>query len=179
MNLYFRLLIAIVRAFLAPKLKYGEAVELELRVMPTDLDPNMHMTNARYLSMVDLALITMFIRSGYGRLLVRNKWKPMGGGSVIYFRRGLNPFQRFTLRFSPVGWDEFWNYFRFEFIRGGELCAVGFVKGAATGPSGLVRNADVYPVLGVHQPSPAFPADLQAWIAADRQLGEHVKRAAP
>ena len=99
----------------------------------------------------------------------------MGGGSIVYFRRGLNAFQRYTLQFAPVGWDEFWNYCRFEFVRNGEICATGFVKGAAHSRHGLVRNADIYPVLGYHAPSPPLPADLQAWIAADRLLGARAK----
>jgi hypothetical protein len=42
---------------------------------------------------------------------------------------------------------------------------------AATARSGLIRNADIYPVLGFDRPSPPLPEDLQAWIGADRLLG--------
>jgi acyl-CoA thioesterase FadM len=179
MNLYLRLLLTILKALRAPRIQPGEAIELSLRVLPTDLDINGHMNNARYLSMVDLALMTLFIRTGFARLCVAKGWRPMGGGSVIYFRRGLNLFQRYTLRFIPVGWDEFWNYCRFDFIRDGELCATGFIKGAAVGRNGLVRNADIYPFLGHYAPSPVLPGDLQAWIAADRLLGARAKGASP
>jgi acyl-CoA thioesterase FadM len=177
MNLYLRLLIIVLKALRAPRVKPGESIELSLCVLPTDLDLNGHMNNARYLSMVDLALMTLFIRSGFGKLCLARGWRPMGGGSIVYFRRGLNLFQRYTLRFTLVAWDEFWNYMRFEFIRAGEVCATGFVKGAAAGRDGLVRNADIYPVLGHHEPSPPLPEDLQAWIAADRLLGARAKSA--
>ena len=42
--------------------------EYTTRVLPEWIDLNGHMNNARYLSMVDLALMTIFIRSGFGRL---------------------------------------------------------------------------------------------------------------
>jgi acyl-CoA thioesterase FadM len=177
LNLYFRLLFTVLRALRAPRVRPGETVELELRVWPTDLDLNGHMNNGRYLTLVDLALATVFIRSGFARLCLRKGWRPMGGGSVVYFRRGLTVFQRFTLRFTHVAWDEYWNYGRFEFVRQGQLCATGFVKGAAAGRGGLVPTAHIYPALGRDEPSPAFPDDLAAWVAADRLL--HARARSP
>jgi acyl-CoA thioesterase FadM len=179
MNLYLRLLLTILKALRAPRIAQGESVELALRVLPNDLDINGHMNNGRYLTIVDLGLFTLFIRSGFARLCLTKGWRPMGGGSVVYFRHGLTLFQRYTLRLTPVGWDKFWNYCRFDFIRGGEICATGFMKGAAAGRNGLVRNADIYPVLGHHAPSPPLPDDLQAWIASDRLLGARAKGGLP
>ena len=178
MNLWFRLIWTVLRALRGPRVRPGDTVELELRVWPNDLDLNGHMNNGRYLTIVDLALTTVFIRSGFARLCMQRDWRPMGGGTVVYFRRGLTVFERFTLRFSIVAWDEFWTYSRFEFVRAGEMCATGFAKGAAVGRRGLVPNRDVYPVLGHEEPSPPFPEDLKAWIEADRLLHTRVKSAA-
>lgn len=153
MNLYLRLLLTIVKALRAPRVRLGESVEFDLRVWPTDLDLNGHMNNGRYLTMVDLALATIFIRSGFARLCFSRGWRPMGA------------------------WDDFWSYARFDFVREGELCATGFVKGAAAGRGGLVRNSEIYPALGYHDPSPAFPEDLLAWLATDRLLHSRAKAA--
>ena len=178
MNLYLRLLLTLIKALRAPRLAVGEPVELRLRVLPSDLDINGHMNNGRYLALVDLALITLFIRSGFAGLCVRRKWRPMAGGSIAHYRRGLTLFQTYTLRFTPLGWDDFWNYCRFEFIRHGRICATGFMKGAAVGRSGLVPTAEVYPALGYMQPSPPLPEDLRAWIASDELLRAQTKAAA-
>jgi acyl-CoA thioesterase FadM len=176
-NLYLRLLLTFLKALRAPRVAPGEVIELKLCVLPTDLDLNGHMNNGRYLTMVDLALATVFIRSGFARLCIAKGWRPMGGGSIVYFRKALTVFQRFTLRFTITAWDESWNYCRFEFVRDGQMHATGFVKGAAAGRGGLVRNADIYGALGYQQPSPPMPEDLVAWIAADRLQGERVRGA--
>lgn len=175
MNLYLRLLLTVLKALRAPRIVPGEAVELELCVLPNDLDLNGHMNNGRYLTLVDLGLVTAFVRSGFGRLCLKNKWRPMGGGSIVYFRRGLTLFQRYTLRFTIVGWDEYWNYSRFEFVRDGQVCATGFVKGAATRRGGLVPTTEIYPALGHDAPSPPLPEELRAWIDSDRLLGARVR----
>lgn len=176
MNLYFRLLWTILRAWRAPRLRPGDTVELRLRVWPTDLDLNGHMNNGRYLTVVDLALVAGFIRSGFARLALSRGWRTVGGGSVVYFRRALTVFQAYSLRFTLVAWDEHWSYARFEFVRDGKLHAVGFIKGAAhERGAGLVRNADIYPALGFDRPSPPMPDDLQAWLAADRLLGARAR----
>ena len=176
MNLYFRLLLTILKALRGPRVAPGEVVELRLCVLPNDLDLNGHMNNGRYLTMVDLALATVFIRSGFARLCFARGWRPMGGGSIVYFRRALTVFQRYTLRFTITAWDEYWSYCRFEFVRDGQLHATGFVKGAAAGREGLVRNAEIHAALGYQSPSsPPIPADLQAWIAADRLQGERIR----
>ena len=178
MNLYLRLILTILKALRAPRILPGDSIELTLRVLPNDLDLNGHMNNGRYLTIVDLGLVTLFIRSGFARLCFAKGWRPMGGGSIAYFRRGLNLFQRYTLRLAPVGWDEFWSYIRFEFIRDGEICATGFMKGAAAGSRGLVPNAEIYETLGYHLKSPPLPDDLLAWIASDRLLGARAKSSA-
>jgi acyl-CoA thioesterase FadM len=175
LNLYLRLLLTVLKALRGPGVRPGETVELRLRVLPNDLDLNGHMNNGRYLTVVDLGLVTMFVRSGFARLCLKNKWRPMGGGSIVYFRRGLTLFQRYTLRFSLVGWDEYWNYCRFEFVRGEEICATGFVKGAASRRGGLVPNAEIYPALGHAAASPALPDELRSWIESDQLLGSRVR----
>jgi acyl-CoA thioesterase FadM len=179
MNLYLRLLLTTLTALRGSRLQVGESLELPLRVLPSDLDINGHMNNARYLALVDLALMTLFIRSGFGKLCLQNRWRPMAGGAIIHYRRALGPFQRFTLRFTPVGWDEYWSYSRFEFLRDGVVCANGYTKGAAVGKHGMVPTSEFYAALGHHEASPPLPRDLAAWLSADALLGARAKRATP
>ncbi len=171
MNLYLRLLWALLRAWRRPRLLPGAMFERVLRVWPTDLDIIGHMNNARYLAMVDLMLVEYFVRSGLARAMLRAGWRPMSGGAIITYRKSLQPFQRYRLRFSHDVSDLHWNYMRFEFVReDGVLCATGMMKGAVVSRSGLVPNAESWDAMG-HQFTPKpLPANVEHWLAAERGL---------
>jgi hypothetical protein len=97
-------------------------------------------------------------------------WRPMLGGSMISFRRGLKPFRVYTLRFSMRCWDERWNYFSFEFEHAGQTMASGITKGAVVGRKGIVSSSETRGAMGMDTVSPAFPAPVTAWIEADRLI---------
>ena len=149
-----------------------------MRVWPGDLDINGHMNNGRYLTIIDLMLVEYFVRSGFARVMFKAGWRPMSGGAVITYRKGLMPGQRYRLRFSLAGADHAWNFMRFEFRReDGTLCAAGYMKGAAVGRSGLVPNAESYARLGhAFDPQP-LPAAVEHWLAAEQAVmaGGHVQ----
>jgi acyl-CoA thioesterase FadM len=172
MNLYLRLFWVWLAACFKPRIRPGDTIELALRVLPGDLDVNGHMNNGRYMTVADLALVEYFTRSGFLRLALARGWKPMLGGAILSFRRGLQPFARYTLRCTLACWDERWNYMRFEFVRGGQVMAVGHTKGAAMGRQGIVASREVYEALGFDPVSPAFPASVSAWLHADRLMRE-------
>jgi acyl-CoA thioesterase FadM len=169
MNLYLRLLWTWLRArYAKPGIQMGDTIDLQLRVWPNDLDVNGHMNNGRYMTITDLALIEYFTRSGFLPVALRRGWRPMLGGSMISFRRGLKPFTVYTLRFSMQCWDERWNYFRFEFQHQGQTMAIGYTKGAVVGRQGIVSSQETRAALGHDPVSPPFPAPIAAWVEADR-----------
>lgn len=168
MNLYLRLLMTLLRAWRAPRLAPGDTLERQLRVLPNDLDINGHMNNGRYLTVVDLMLVEYFVRTGFATAMLRQGWRPMSGGSLISYRRGLNPFQGYTLRFRLDATDQHWNYMRFEFVRGDKVCAAGYMKGAAVGRGGLVPNLESYAAMGLVPPAHALPLPVRDWIAAEQ-----------
>jgi acyl-CoA thioesterase FadM len=170
MNLYLRLLWTWLRALRKPRIQFGDAIELQLRVWPNDLDVNGHMNNGRYMTISDLALIEYFTRAGLLREAVRRGWRPMLGGSLISFRRGLKPFKRYTLRFAVSCWDERWSYLRFEFVHDGRTMALGHAKGAVVGRDGFVGSGEILAAIGVDRVSPAMPEGVAAWVAAERAL---------
>ncbi|MBI3607202.1 MAG: thioesterase family protein [Nitrospirae bacterium] len=166
MNLLFRMLKVLLAAVLGSRLApLGESV-VAFRVWPNDLDTNLHMNNGRYLTLMDLGRLDLMIRAGLGPVIVRRRWRPMVGTAVIRFRRGLAPFERYDLKTRIVSWDEKWFWIEQRFERGGELVAVGAVKGLFRNPTGNVPTAEVLDVLGVTE-APQIPDWILAWQRAD------------
>ena len=171
MNLYLRLLWALLRCWRLPALQPTDTLRRTFRVLPNDLDINGHMNNGRYMTIADLALVEYFTRSGFLRVVLHKGWRPMLGGAMISFRRGLRPFSRYRLRFQVLGWDARWSYMRFEFQEGGRTMAVGHAKGAIVASHGIVHSSVALAALGRAPESPPLPPALLAWIEADRLLG--------
>jgi acyl-CoA thioesterase FadM len=172
MNLYLRLLWTVLRSWFLPKLKIHDVIERPLRVLPNDIDINMHMNNGRYLTLVDLLMLEFFVRTGYAKVLLAQGWKPMSGGSIVSYRRGLRPLQAYTVRYRLAACDEVWNYMHFEFVSNGSVCAAGYMKGAAVSKHGFVKNTQSYALLGLPVPSDPLPAAVQHWLDSERSLVE-------
>ncbi len=163
MNLYFRLIGVIIRALFKERLGMREVSCLRLRVWPSDLDFNLHMTNSRYLALADLGRLDLILRTGIWRVLWRGLQRPgrLGvvlGGCTVRFRRALHPFERFTLSTSVLGWDDRWIYvrqifrgrqdvaciamMRAGFIRQGELVSPHEIIDASAGPAETLSAPD-------------------------------------
>jgi acyl-CoA thioesterase FadM len=170
MNLYLRLLFTLLRAWRLPKFAVGQTLERSFKVLPNDIDINGHMNNGRYMTIVDLMLMEYFVRIGFAQVLMRNKWRPMSGGSFITYRRGLKPFQTYRLRYRIDACDTHWNFMRFEFWSGEQLCASGYMKGAAVGRAGLVTNVESYAALGIPVLSAPLPEAVAHWLAAEKAV---------
>lgn len=180
MNLWFRLIWALLRAWRLPTIAPGAVIERRMRVWPGDLDLNGHMNNGRYLTIIDLMLVEYFVRSGFARVMLQAGWRPMSGGAVITYRKGLQPGQRYRLRFALAAANEAWNFMRFEFVReDGTLCAAGYMKGAAVGKAGLVPNQESYGRLGQTFEPGVLPPAVAQWLDAERLLMADAMPASP
>jgi acyl-CoA thioesterase FadM len=176
MNLYLRLLWLLLSYRFQSRLHFTDALARPMRVMPGDLDINGHVNNGRYLTLVDLAIVELFLRSGVLLNAWRLGWRPMIGASMITYRRGLKPFARYTLRFQLQSWDERWNYFRFEFVHESKVAAAGYAKGAMVGRNGWVPNADGDLRLGIRRSEAAHAPALLHWIAAEKAVAAELAR---
>jgi hypothetical protein len=151
----------------------GDTVELTLRVLPTDLDLNGLMNNGRYLTLIDLALVTLFIRSGFARVCLSQGWRPMSGGSdPLSSRAHPVPVLHAALHAGRLGRVlellPFRVHARWPSLRD------GFRERRDSKPRRLdFQHCDLS--IGYEQASPPFPHDLSAWIAADRLLAIRVR----
>jgi acyl-CoA thioesterase FadM len=163
----FRLVPVVARALLAPPLTTLGGSVLRLRVLPTDLDTNMHMNNGRYLSMMDLGRFDLVVRSRLHRPLIRLRWKPLVGSATIRFRRSLRPFQAYDLRTRVLCWDDKWFVFEQRFDSEGSLYALGLVRALFRGANGNVPPADALRAGGIEIDSPPIPDYIRTWSQSD------------
>ena len=83
----------------------GGTSRLSFRCLPTDIDPNIHLNNARYLMLADLGRMDIFLRSGLVRLTRQRKWTPMMGGVETVFVREIKLWKRFDVMSSIETWE--------------------------------------------------------------------------
>ena len=178
MNLLFRLILVVIAGWFGGRAGFaggflGES-RLRLRVWPTDLDINLHMTNARYFSIMDLGRLDLLVRSGLVPVLWRRRWQPVLGAATVRFRRPLAPFRRFTLTSRVLCWDERWFYIEHRIETASGMAALAVMQGAFVGASGTVPPAEVLAAAGDRRESPPMPDYVAAWrghaLPLDRPL---------
>ncbi|WP_404378797.1 thioesterase family protein [Caenispirillum salinarum] len=169
MNLWLRLLRVIVGALLGRRIGLFKASALTFRVWPTDLDLNVHMNNARYLSVMDLGRTDLIIRTGLHKLMLRHKWQAVIGGATVRYRRPLRPFQRFHLSTRLLYWDDRWIYLE-QIITtpDGAVACSAMVKAVFTAGGKRVDPAETVAAAGHDAPSPEVPGWVQAWRAMEQ-----------
>jgi acyl-CoA thioesterase FadM len=159
MNLIFRLLWLFISASKRKRIGLTDESELILRVLPTDLDINMHLTNARYLSMMDLGRTELIIQTGMLRKVFARRWLPVVAVANLKFIKQINPFQRFKLITRVIGWDEKWFYIEQRFEANEKLAAVGVIKGLFRSKSGNVSTDEMLRLAGYAGDAPELPEE--------------------
>ena len=119
--------LTLASAFWKPRLHLLDECRTVLRVLPNDLDVNLHLTNSRYLLAMDVGRWDFSVRTGMWRVMHQRRWFPLLGSATLRFRKGLDPFQRYELSTRLVAWDEKWCWFEQRFCVGETVHAVGRV----------------------------------------------------
>lgn len=163
MNLLFRLVAVVLAALFGRRLGLIEAGRLRLRVWPTDLDFNLHMTNARYHSVMDLGRIDLLVRTDLGRVMLRRRWTTVLGAVNVRFRRSLKPFQRFELVSRVLCWDEKWIFIEHRVETAAGTAAVAVMQGVFLAGGKPVPTAEVLAALDLPAESPPMPDFVADW----------------
>lgn len=172
MNLWFRLIWICLAALMRTRLSPLSISRIRLHVLPLDLDANLHMTNSRYHSVMDLGRMDMLIRTGLLPLAIRKRWAPVLGGTTIRFKRALRPFQGFDLSTRVLWWDAKWFYLEHRIEVDGTPYAVAVMKSCFLGPEGPVSPADIARALDFGGQPPPPPPWLEEWRLVEAGLDE-------
>ncbi|MFT4926949.1 MAG: acyl-CoA thioesterase FadM [Phenylobacterium sp.] len=161
MNLYLRLFWILITAKFRPKAHLLATTKIKGRILPNDLDINMHVNNGRYLSIADLGRVDYMVKTGFMNIMIKRKWKPIVASVNARYVKGLTLMQEYELTSKLLCWDEKWGYFEHRFERNGKLIAVVYIKGLFVGPDGRVAVGEAAKALGVTEPSPAMPDEVK------------------
>lgn len=147
-----------------------ETSRLHLRVMPGEIDFNLHMNNGRYFSAADIGRLDWGLRSNLWRSAFGYGWRAVAGDSNARFSRSLQPFQRYELQSRLLGWDEKWLFCEHRFVRQDEVYATIGVRYLFLSKRGKVPPAIVLAKAGHTQASPPLPGWVQHWHETQEAL---------
>lgn len=173
MNLLLRLFLVVFQAFFRPKIGFFNASVVTFRVLPNDLDLNLHMTNSRYLSVMDLGRVDLLIRSGLSKHLLHEKWQAVLGSAHIRFRRSLKPFQKYQLKTQLISMDDKWFYIEQRFESDGQLIAYGLVKAVFVGKKGSIPVRQVIDICKLDHPIPSMKESITLWNQMEESIKSH------
>jgi acyl-CoA thioesterase FadM len=176
MSLIFRLLMVLASVRFRAPLGVDDISRLTMRVLPTDLDLNLHLNNGRYLTIMDLGRIDLIVRAGLLPTLIRNRWVPVIGGTLIRYRFSLRLFERFDLITRIVGWDEKWFHVEQKFEARNGTAAVALSKAVIRDGERTVSPAEVLHSIGIDRSVPPVPEAIRRWAAAEQLLHQDGER---
>lgn len=168
---FVRIPVLAVRQHIRPLSPLGvlEEDRLRLHVLPTDIDINMHMNNARYLSVMDYARMHLLARTRLLGHILRSRWQPLVGAVWITYRRSLPLFAAYSLTSRMVCWDDRWFYLEQTFTGHDGLAALGWIKGALRDAKGVVDPRQVIEAVAPGMVSPSIPEAFAAWNELTRE----------
>jgi acyl-CoA thioesterase FadM len=98
---------------------------LVFRCLPTDIDSNLHLNNARYMMLADVGRIDIFMRAGLLKLARRNGWAPMMGGLQAVYVREIRLWKKFEVVSTVETWEDTQVIGRHRFVlQNGQTAAV-------------------------------------------------------
>ena len=139
MNLILRMMALLIKSFFKERLPIEKPKNsLCLRVLPNDIDINLHMNNGRYLTICDLTRVDMFIRTGLAKTMIKEKWIPVISEHTMKYKKGLKLFQKYTIKMEVTGWDEKSFKMLHTFIVGERVVAEGTSCGVILSKTGVI-----------------------------------------
>jgi acyl-CoA thioesterase FadM len=142
---------------------------LHMHVLPTDIDINFHMNNARYLAVMDYTRTHLLARTRLLDHILRSRWQPLVGAAWVTYRRSLPLFAAYTLTTRMVCWDDRWFYMEQLFTSRAGLAAVGWIKGALRNRDGVVDPQSVIEGVAPELVSPPVPETILQWNELTRE----------
>ncbi|MGA7315312.1 MAG: acyl-CoA thioesterase [Silvibacterium sp.] len=170
-NSFVRIPVLAIRQKIRPLPGIGLLDEdvLRLRVWPQDIDFNLHLNNARYLSFMDYGRIHLSAVTGILAPVLKERWMPLVGSLSITYRRSLALFAPFTLTTRTLCWDEKWFYMEQVFRSREGLVAIAWVKGLFRATDGNIPPQRIVDLIAPGTASPPVLESLEQWNSLTKE----------
>lgn len=144
MTLIFRLMVLYIRtAFSKTYMDIHTLHTMTFRVWISDHDMFNHMTNSRYFSITDIALMNWMITTGLWRGLRKQGWIPMVVFKDASYLRSLRFPQQYRVETQLLGWSGIYIVWRHEYrTKTNQLAAVVNTIGRTVAEDGNHPTAD-------------------------------------
>lgn len=109
------------------------------RVMPWDCDLNIHLTNGRYPTWLDLHRTQFFLQLRSVPLFLKHGWRSVLASQSITFIREIKPFAQVHIEGRVLHWDDKYFYIEHRFLVSGRLHAKAIARVA------MLQNGKVKP----------------------------------
>ena len=170
LNIWVRLILTLASKHWRSNLKINEACSTQFRVVPTDLDLNLHMNNARYFAWMDIARLDMLQRTGLLEVFKSKKWFPVVADETISFGKSLDLFDKVNVVTKIRGWDEKFIFLEQRFERANETVASGIVKSCILNKNGPIPTQIVLSEIKHNNKSPELSDWIKDWAKARKPL---------
>jgi acyl-CoA thioesterase FadM len=170
-KLFGRMIPAAARGLTQPRIIASKPVSSRFRVLPHDIDINLHLNNGRYLQIIDVNRMEFLLRIGVVKIVLDFRWKPILGSTTIQFRRELRLWEQAIATTRLVGWDSRWVYLehRIETLDG-QPVAIAMAKAGFRSKGAWVPTESVRAALPIPLPEMVLPPHVEAWRELDDGL---------
>lgn len=164
MNLIIRMLwLFIWRIRHCGKIGFLDTSSISYRALPTDCDVNLHLTNSRYPSFMDLARTYLLAEMGLLKPFLRKGWMPIVNAYEFTYIRDIKPLQRFSVETKVVGWDDKYFYIEQRFVSDRGLHCIAHVRGVFVCRSKQVPIPELVAAAGYQGETPTLPPEVAQW----------------
>lgn len=133
------------------------------RVWPHDIDINVHLTAARYLSFGDLARMGWMVDNRILWKFFTKGYQSVINAQEITYIREFRTFSKVIVEIQLVSWDDKYSYFEQRYFCGDRLYAIGHARSAMLTSRKVVTPQSVYDALALNVQSPAESEIIADW----------------
>ena len=175
MNLYFRLIVILLKSMIVRHADILDESRTSFRVWPFDCDINLHLTNARYFALADVSRISFLGQAGVLFRLLNNGLLPVAQAQEISFFKGIKPFCNFAVTTRFTHWDDKYWYTEHKFITAGQLNALLQVRGVFVQNKKVQSMNDVFSHAGLDMFAPQKPSIVEHWQKLLQEKKEYLE----